>query len=176
MRENKDKHVTNQLKNMTDRRRSDEYKQVSGYIPLELALEFKSICARLGISQSDALEEMTLEWIGKRTASQTAEAQSACPKTIADLVRLNMAKLKRCGVKNLPALAKGEVLPTPGDFAIITSVLAISEEEQKMIWQESLKFSVYNESKGVKVYQNSGGIKFNEWEYVENPKPTGMEL
>ncbi len=161
---------------MTDRRRSDDYKQVSGYIPLELALEFKSICARLGISQSDALEEMTQEWIGKRTGSNPADSQPASPKTIADVVRLNMAKLKRSGVKNLPALAKGEVLPTPGDFAIITSALAIPEEERKMIWQETFKLSVYNESRGVKVYQDKRGIKADEWEYAEDPKPTGLEL
>ncbi len=55
---------------MTDRRRSDDYKQISGYIPLDLALEFKSICARLGISQSDALEEMAQEWIAKKTDSE----------------------------------------------------------------------------------------------------------
>ncbi|MBW4642130.1 MAG: ribbon-helix-helix domain-containing protein [Goleter apudmare HA4340-LM2] len=150
---------------MTDRRRSEDYKQVSGYIPVELALEFKSICAREGVSQSDALEELIREWIGKKTGAHTSTTQPATPKTIADLVRANMAKLKRCGVKNLPALAKGEVLPTPGDFAIITSALALPEAERKMIWQETFKLSVYNESKGVKIYRDSGGVKEDECEY-----------
>ncbi|MCM0590473.1 MAG: hypothetical protein HEQ35_15935 [Gloeotrichia echinulata IR180] len=161
---------------MTDRRRSDDYKQVSGYIPVDLGLEFKSMCARLGISQSDALEEMIQEWIGKRTGSDPSGSKAAAPKTIADVVRVNMGKLKRSGVKNLQALAKGEVLPTPGDFAIITSALGIAEEERKMIWEETFKISVYNESKGVKVYQDSGGIKSDDWEYADNPKPTGLEL
>ncbi|OUL22555.1 hypothetical protein [Nostoc sp. 106C] len=148
---------------MTDRRRSDDYKQISGYIPLDLALEFKSICARLGISQSDAIEEMTQEWIAKKTGSLAKKTQA--PKTIADLVQANMAKLKRCGVKNLQALAKGEVLPTPGDFAIITSALAIPEEERKQIWQETFKISVYHDAKGVKLYKDSGGVKEDECEY-----------
>jgi hypothetical protein len=150
---------------MTDRRRSDDYKQVSGYIPVDLALEFKSICAREGISQSDTLEDLVREWIGKKTGSQTATPQPPTPKTVADLVQANMAKLKRSGVKNLPALAKGEVLPTPGDFAIITSALAIPEEQRKMIWQETFKISVYKESKGVKVDRDSRGVKEDECEY-----------
>ena len=150
---------------MTDRRRSDDYKQVSGYIPIELAREFKSICAREGVSQSDALEEMTREWIAKRTGANSSTAEQTSPRTIADLVRANMTKLKRSGVKNLPALATGEVLPTPGDFAIITSTLAIPEEERKMIWQETFKISVYNNSRGVKVYNDSGCVKEDECEY-----------
>ncbi|MBD2196765.1 MULTISPECIES: hypothetical protein [Calothrix] len=150
---------------MTDRRRSEDYKQISGYIPLELALEFKSICARLGISQSDALEEMAQEWIAKKTDVYALNVQKAAPKTIADVVRINMAKLKRCGVKNLPALAKGEVLPTPGDFAIITSALAIPEEERKKIWQETFKISVYQDTQGVKVFKDSQGVKQDECEY-----------
>ncbi|BAY65182.1 hypothetical protein NIES22_52850 [Calothrix brevissima NIES-22] len=150
---------------MTDRRRSEDYKQISGYIPLELALEFKSICARLGISQSDALEEMAQEWIAKKTDVYALNVQKAAPKTIADVVRINMAKLKRCGVKNLPALAKGEVLPTPGDFAIITSALAIPEEERKKIWEETFKISVYQDTQGVKVFKDSQGVKQDECEY-----------
>ncbi|MDZ8055467.1 MAG: hypothetical protein RMX68_000765 [Aulosira sp. ZfuVER01] len=150
---------------MTDRRRSDDYKQISGYIPLDLALEFKSICARLGISQSDAIEEITQEWVAKNTGSHTLNSRKAAPKTIADLVRANIAELKRCGVKNLSALAKAEVLPTPGDFAIITSVLDIPEEDRKKIWEETFKMSVYHDAKGVKVYRDSGGVKEDECEY-----------
>ncbi len=138
---------------MTDRRRSEEYKQVSGYVPMDLAREFKSICAREGLSQSDALEEMLYEWVAKRTGSNTFIGEPTPPRTIADLIRANMAKLKRCGVKNLQALAKGEVLPTPGDFAIITSALGLAEEERKMIWQETLKISVDRDSMSVKVYK-----------------------
>ncbi|BAY61102.1 hypothetical protein NIES22_11630 [Calothrix brevissima NIES-22] len=150
---------------MTDRRRSDDYKQISGYIPLDLALEFKSICARLGISQSDAMEEMAQEWVAKKTGSHFLKSGKAAPLTIADVVRANMAKLKCCGLKNLPALAKGEVLPTPGDFAIITSALDISEEDRQKIWQETFKISVYQDYPGVKVYRNSGGVKEDECEY-----------
>ncbi len=136
---------------MTDRRRSDDYKQVSGYVPIDLARELKSICARVGVSQSDALEEMIREWIPKRTGSNTLKPEASPPRTIADLVLANMTKLKRCGVKNLQALAKGEVLPTLGDFAMITSTLGIPEEEKKMIWQQTFHIPVYNNDvKGVK--------------------------
>ncbi len=150
---------------MTDRRRSQDYKQVSGYVPVDIAREFKSICAREGVSQSDALEEIIREWIAKKTGSSSPDPKPARPETIADLVRANMTKLKRCGVKNLPALARGEVLPTPGDFAIITSALAIPEEERKMIWQKTFKISVFSDSKGVKVYKDSGDIKEDECKY-----------
>ncbi|MDJ0736772.1 MAG: ribbon-helix-helix domain-containing protein [Nostocaceae cyanobacterium] len=151
---------------MTDRRRSQDYKQVSGYIPVDMAREFKSICAREGVSQSDALEEIIREWIAKKTGSNSSSPKPPRPETIADLVRANMTKLKRCGVKNLPALARGEVLPTPGDFAIITSALAIPEEERKMIWQKTFKISVFSDSNGVKVYKDSGGIKEDECKYT----------
>jgi hypothetical protein len=150
---------------MTDRRRSNDYKQISGYIPFDLALEFKSICARLGISQSDAIEEMTQEWVAKKTDVHCFTSRKPTQKTIADVVRTNMAELKRFGVKNLPALARGEVLPTPGDFAIITSALEIPEEEQKKIWEETFKMSVYQDDNGVKVYRDSGGVKKDECEY-----------
>jgi hypothetical protein len=132
------------VETMTDRRRSDDYKQVSGYVPSSLAREFKVICAREGMSQSDAIEEMLYEWITKQGGTGILEEEES-PRTVADLVRINIAKLRRCGVKNLQAIAKGEVLPTPGDFAIITSHLAIPEEERKMIWQETFKMSVEND-------------------------------
>lgn len=150
---------------MTDKRRCDDYKQVSGYVPTELARQFKSICAREGLSQSDALEEMLQEWIAKRRDPNSHLGEPTRPKTIADLVKANMTKLKRSGVKNLPALAKGEVLPTPGDFAIITSTLAIPEEERKMIWQETFKISVSDDFLSVKVYKDSGGLRKGECEY-----------
>ncbi|MDJ0619131.1 MAG: hypothetical protein QNJ63_20720 [Calothrix sp. MO_192.B10] len=150
---------------MTDRRRSDDYKQVSGYVPVELAREFKSICAKQGFSQSEALEEMLYEWVAKIKGSHFHKQEPKPPKNIADLVRLNMTKLKGCGVKNLSALSKGEVLPTPGDFAIITSALSVPEEERKMIWQETFKLSVSSNSTSVKVYKDSGGSREGECEY-----------
>lgn len=151
---------------MTDRRRSEDYKQVSGYVPVELARSFKSICAHIGLSQSDALEEMLYEWVTKKGGPDFSLGEEAAPKTVADVVRVNMTKLKHCGVKNLQAIAKGEVLPTPGDFAIITSTLAIPEEERKMIWQQTFKISVENDFNSVKLYKESGGIKEGECEYT----------
>jgi hypothetical protein len=148
---------------MTDRRRSDEYKQVSGYVPNSLARTFKSICAREGLSQSDVLEEILYEWVASKGVSYDLESNA--PKTVANLVQMNMPKLKRSGIKNLQAIAKGEVLPTPGDFAIITSALGLTEEERKMIWQETYKVSVESDLSGVKLYKYTGGIKQGECEY-----------
>jgi Ribbon-helix-helix protein, copG family len=161
---------------MSDRRRSDDYKQVSGYIPIDLAREFKSICAREGVSQSDAIEEMIREWIAKRCDSSSSTPKVAPPRTIADLVRANMTKLKRCGVKNLQALARGEVLPTQGDFAIITSALCIPEEERKMIWEKTFKISVFSDSASVNIYKETECIKEDEREHSQNSEPTGLEL
>ncbi len=165
MIENRSKYDINTVRHMTDRRRSDDYKQVSGYVPVELAREFKSICAKQGFSQSEVLEEMLYEWVAKTTGSNSYKPEPTPPKTIASLVRSNMTKLKRCGVKNLSALSKGEVLPTPGDFAIITSALSITEEERKKIWQETFKLSVSSNSTSVKVYKDSGGSREGECEY-----------
>jgi hypothetical protein len=152
---------------MTDKRRSADYKQVSGYVPVELAREFKSICAREGVSQSDALEEMLREWLAKTTACNSSKPEQASPPTtIADLVQANMTKLKHSGVKNLQALAREEVLPTPGDFAIITSTLGIPEEEQKMIWQRTFKC----------LDNNCKSTQTDECECSHNPEPTGLEL
>lgn len=151
---------------MTDKRRSADYKQVSGYVLLEIAREFKSVCAREGISQSDAIEEMLCEWLAKRTASNFSKPeQTYLPRTIAELVRVNMTKLRHLGIKNLQALAKGEVLPTPGDFAIITSTLGIPEQERKMIWQQTFKC----------LHDNSEGV-IDEYECSESPQSTRLEL
>jgi uncharacterized protein YjbI with pentapeptide repeats len=94
----------------------------------------------------------------KNAISSSTDSKEAAPNTFADLVLSNMEKLKRCGIRNLEALAKGEILPKPGDFAIITSVLGISDEERTKLWQETYKLSVYPDAKGVKVYRNSEGF------------------
>ncbi|MBD2200965.1 hypothetical protein H6G33_22325 [Calothrix sp. FACHB-1219] len=125
---------------MTNKQNCDDYKQIGSYIPVDLALEFKSICASLDIFQSDAFEEMAQDWIAKKAhADDSNTSVTAKPETIADLIRANRAKLRYCGLKNLPALAKGEALPTAGDFAIITSALNLPEEERKEIWQKNMK-------------------------------------
>jgi hypothetical protein len=110
---------------------------------------------------------MLREWITKRTDSNPSKPEKVPLKTIADLVRANMIKLKRSGVKNLQALARGEVLPTPGDFAVIMSTLATPEEEQKMIWYQTFKHSLYNDS---------GGVKEDECECGEHSESAGLEL
>lgn len=45
------------------KRHDPDYSQVSGYIPKDVALTFKSICVAKEVSISEALEQMIREWI-----------------------------------------------------------------------------------------------------------------
>ena len=52
------------------KRHDPEYSQVSGYIPKDLALTFKSICVAKEVSISDALEGMIREWVEQNSPTQ----------------------------------------------------------------------------------------------------------
>lgn len=47
------------------RRDDPNFSQVSGYIPKEVALQFKATCTLVEISQTDALEEAIRLWLEK---------------------------------------------------------------------------------------------------------------
>jgi len=57
--------------------------------------------------------------------------------TIHSLVKRNLNKLKVVGIKNLKALANGEVLPTKADFVRIAAALELTEPEQRDLWQRT---------------------------------------
>jgi hypothetical protein len=57
--------------------------------------------------------------------------------TIHSVVKRNINKLKIAGIKNLKALANGEVLPTRADFVKIASALELNDLEQHELWQRT---------------------------------------
>ena len=50
------------------KRDDPNYSQVSGYIPKELALEFRIACTSSEVTQSDALEEAIKLWLATKAA------------------------------------------------------------------------------------------------------------
>jgi hypothetical protein len=59
---------------MVDRRKSPEYRQLSGHIPEEMYREFKSFCALKDVSQSEAMEEAIVLWMEKQREARTNKA------------------------------------------------------------------------------------------------------
>jgi Asp-tRNA(Asn)/Glu-tRNA(Gln) amidotransferase B subunit len=51
---------------MVDRRKSPDYRQLSGHIPKEMYREFKSFCALKDVSQSEAMEEAIAFWMERQ--------------------------------------------------------------------------------------------------------------
>lgn len=47
------------------KRDDPNYSQVSGFVPKELALQFKATCTLQEITQSDAIEEAIKDWLTK---------------------------------------------------------------------------------------------------------------
>jgi hypothetical protein len=62
-------------KNVVTKRDDPNFAQVSGYIPKEKALEFKVICTRRQISQSEALEEAVDKWLEQNEPTATASTK-----------------------------------------------------------------------------------------------------
>lgn len=62
---------------MVDRRRSEDYRQLSGHIPTPMYKKFKALCAERDVTQSEALEEALRLWFehGQET-SDSPEASS----------------------------------------------------------------------------------------------------
>ncbi len=54
------------LSEMAGGKRDDpKYSQVSGFVPKELALQFKATCTLQEVTQSDALEQALKDWLSK---------------------------------------------------------------------------------------------------------------
>ncbi len=99
----------------------------------ETKKQLEEYADREGRTVSNLIERIATEWLKQ----QQPPTQPQEPTTIADLVRLNLSRLRRSGVKNLKAIASGEVLPTAADFAKIAATLGLSEEEQKAVWDKT---------------------------------------
>jgi len=52
--------------NVRGKRGDPRYKLISAYIPKDLAIRFKTICAATETDQSKAMEEMVTNWIQEK--------------------------------------------------------------------------------------------------------------
>ncbi len=51
---------------MVDKRRSSEYKELRGFIPKSLTMEFKAACKKAGQNINETLEQAVKDWISKQ--------------------------------------------------------------------------------------------------------------
>ncbi len=64
---------------MVDKRRSSEYKELRGFIPKSLTMEFKAACKQAGQNINDTLEEAVKDWIGKQEQFTDRRSQKVVP-------------------------------------------------------------------------------------------------
>ncbi len=64
---------------MVDKRRSSEYKELRGFIPKSLTMEFKAACKKAGQNINDTLEEAVRDWIDKQERSGNKQFQKVVP-------------------------------------------------------------------------------------------------
>ena len=64
---------------MVDKRRSSEYKELRGFIPKALTMEFKAACKKVGQNINDTLEEAVRDWIDKQEPSTKRQSQKIVP-------------------------------------------------------------------------------------------------
>lgn len=64
---------------MVDKRRSSEYKELRGFIPKSLTMEFKAACKQAGQNINDSLEEAVKDWIGKQEQSTGWRSHKVVP-------------------------------------------------------------------------------------------------
>lgn len=74
---------------------------------------------------------------GLRIEKADATQKITSDDTIHSLVERNLGRLKVVGIKNLKALANGEVLPIKTDFIKIATVLELTEAEMQELWQRT---------------------------------------
>ena len=64
---------------MVDKRRSSEYKELRGFIPKSLTMEFKAACKQAGQNINDTLEEAVKDWINMQEQSLGQRSQNVVP-------------------------------------------------------------------------------------------------
>lgn len=64
---------------MVDKRRSSEYKELRGFIPKSLTMEFKAACKQAGQNINDTLEEAVKDWINKQEQFTDRRSQTVVP-------------------------------------------------------------------------------------------------
>ena len=94
---------------MVDKRRSADYKQLSGHILASLYRKFKATCAERDTDQSSALEQAVVMWIDQ----ESAKTQDDTKEELAQFIK---------------SLVAGET-PNDGECAIIAHELDLRTEE-----------------------------------------------
>ncbi|MEM7593083.1 MAG: hypothetical protein AAF383_16460 [Cyanobacteria bacterium P01_A01_bin.83] len=64
---------------MVDKRRSSEYKELRGFIPKSLTMEFKAACKQAGQNINDTLEEAVKDWINKQEQFTNRRSHKVVP-------------------------------------------------------------------------------------------------
>ena len=64
---------------MVDKRRSSEYKELRGFVPKSLTMEFKAACKKAGQNINDTLEEAVKDWINKQEQFTERRSQKVVP-------------------------------------------------------------------------------------------------
>ena len=64
---------------MVDKRRSSEYKELRGFIPKLLTMEFKAACKKAGQNINETLEEAVKDWISKQEQFASGRSQKVIP-------------------------------------------------------------------------------------------------
>ncbi|WP_319421692.1 hypothetical protein [Pleurocapsa sp. FMAR1] len=62
---------------MVDKRRSSEYKELRGFIPKSLTMEFKAASKKVGQNINETLEEAVKDWISKQEQSTERRSQNS---------------------------------------------------------------------------------------------------
>ena len=94
---------------MVDKRRSSEYKELRGFIPKALTMEFKAACKKAGQNINDTLEEAVRDWISKQEQSEDRLSQKVVSFMSTNPVQDNSS------FPSLPTIATaiGETLENP---------------------------------------------------------------
>ena len=126
---------------MPDRRRDPGYKNISGYVTLDVFNRVKQKALEHGLKTSEALEEALLVWLGDIQPSQPKA------KDVYDLVAQNLEVLKSdFDEEKLNQIIQKEFLPTPADFSRITEILGLDEVEARRIWNATYTMNKNYES------------------------------
>ncbi len=111
---------------MVDRRKDQNYEQVTGHVQKDLARRFKVFCTDQRITIAEALDKAIALFLQQADQYQSKKQ----PETFAELVKINYFDLTNSGKINpdrLKDLVSGQK-PTTAELVILANILDIPEE------------------------------------------------
>ena len=119
---------------MVNKKKSKDYRNISGYIPVSLFNHVKDVITKSGLDQNVIIEEALRDWLGVKEKTNP-------PKDIHQIVQENFDILLDNGFpeSKLKNIAQGEVLPTPIDFSAIVGTLKLPEEQARQVWHTTYR-------------------------------------